>query len=75
MDQQMNLNFNDIADAIKIIDHAAQEGAFKGWDNIRPILSVRDKLQAFVESAQAAIQKNKESAPSDEDIENIGAVS
>jgi hypothetical protein len=43
--------------------------------NIRPILCVRDKLQAFVESAQAAIQKNKESSPSDEDIENIGAVS
>ncbi len=49
-----NLNITDIADAVKIIDYAAENGAFKGWANIRQIILVRDRLETFVSAAMAA---------------------
>ncbi len=49
---QINLNIDDIANAVKIIDYAADQGTFKSWDNIRQILAVRDKLNAFVAAAK-----------------------
>lgn len=63
------LTASDIADAVKIIDYAADGGAFHGWDNIRQILVVRDKLYAFatavVEAQEAAKKANTETeAPS-----------
>ena len=53
MNPDLNLNIDDISDAVKIIDYASEQGAFKGWDNIRQILMVRDKLFNFVVSANA----------------------
>lgn len=50
----INLNITDIADAVKIIDYAAEQGAFKGWNNIRQIIMVRDRLDLFVSAANAA---------------------
>lgn len=58
----INLNITDIADAVKIIDYAAENGAFKGWTNIRQILMVRDRLEMFVEAANAAQELNKPDA-------------
>ena len=58
-----NLHFTDIADALKSIDHACNEGAYRGWNTIRQVLALRDKLQAFVDAAQVEIeaqQKAKE---------------
>jgi hypothetical protein len=49
-----NLNITDIADAVKVIDHAADQGAFRGWSNIRQILALRDRLDGFVSAATAA---------------------
>lgn len=49
----INLNITDIADAVKIIDYAAEQGAFKGWGNIRQILIVRDRLEMFTTAATA----------------------
>jgi hypothetical protein len=57
-----SLNITDIADAVKIIDYAAEEGAFKSWKNIRAILAVRDKLEMFVLAAQNAAQNVNKSA-------------
>jgi len=50
---QGNLNVVNIADAVKVIDYACEQGAFKGWTNIRQILALRDQLEAFVTAANA----------------------
>ena len=54
----------DIADAVKIIDYAADGGAYRGWENIRQILIVRDRLNAFataVIEAEATAKAKAES--------------
>lgn len=50
-----NITVDNIADAVKIIDLAANEGVFKGWDVIRQVLMVRDLLDAFVTAANRQI--------------------
>jgi len=44
---EATLNVTDIKDAVQIIDAAAEHGIFKGWDTIRRVLMVRDRLDAF----------------------------
>jgi hypothetical protein len=44
----------DLANVVKIIDYAADQGAFKGWTVIEQVAGVRSKINAFVEAAQAA---------------------
>lgn len=41
----------DLQNAVKIIDHAAEQGAFKGWALIQQVWAVREKLNAFVVAA------------------------
>jgi hypothetical protein len=48
------LEIQDIANALKVIDYAADQGAYKSWDTIEKVLSVRNKIAAFVEYAQAS---------------------
>lgn len=47
------LNVTDIADLLKIVDYAAEQGAYRGWANIRQILAVRDRVEKFVASTTA----------------------
>jgi len=49
----VNLNVTDISDAVKVIDHACDQGAFRGWENIRQILALRDRLDMFITAAAA----------------------
>ena len=49
-----SLNVTDIADAVKVIDYACEQGAYKGWHNIRQVLALRDRLEAFTTAATAA---------------------
>jgi hypothetical protein len=51
----------DIQNAVKVIDHAADQGAFKGWAVIEQVAQVRQKLNAFVEHA-AALQEAEKAA-------------
>lgn len=44
----------DLANVVKIIDYAADQGAFKGWTVIEQVAGVRQKINTFVEAAQAA---------------------
>jgi hypothetical protein len=53
---QVNLNISDISDAVKVIDHAADQGAFRGWSNIRQVIGLRDRLEAFITAAGAHVQ-------------------
>jgi hypothetical protein len=52
---QVNLNITDISDAIKVLDYAAEQGAYRGWANIRQVIALRDRLDAFVTAAGAHI--------------------
>lgn len=48
-----SLGIQDIQNALKIIDFAAEQGAFKGWNTIQQVLTVRGKIAAFVAYAEA----------------------
>ncbi len=45
------LTLADIKNAVSVIDHAAEQGAFKGWQTIAQVMEVRQRLAAFAESA------------------------
>lgn len=50
----VSLTLTDIANAVQIIDYAAQEGAFRGWETIEKVLGVRQRLNTFLVTAGAA---------------------
>lgn len=54
----------DLQNAIKIIDYACDQGAFKGWQVIEQVASVRGKLARFVEHAspKEEVQEEKPAA-------------
>jgi hypothetical protein len=56
-----SLGIQDIQNALKIIDFAAEQGAFKGWNTIQQVLTVRGKIAAFVAYAEA----NSDQAPAE----------
>ncbi len=46
-----SLEIVDIVNAIKIIDYACEQGAFKGWEVISQVNSVRTRLKTFADHA------------------------
>lgn len=42
------ISVDDIKNSIRIIDFAAEQGAFKGWKVIEQVLLVRNRLNEFV---------------------------
>lgn len=66
----VSLNITDIADLIKIVDYCAEQGAIKGWSNIRQCLAIRDRVDQFVTQAANAVeqQKSEEIEPSPDDL-------
>lgn len=48
------LSLSDIQNVVKIIDFAADQGAFKGWQTIEQVLVVRSRLHNFVTAALAS---------------------
>ncbi len=40
---------DDLFAAVMIIDHACNQGAFKGWENIEKAYAVRERLVKFAE--------------------------
>lgn len=47
MTTEFNLQITDIADALTVIDFFANQTSFKGWNNIRQILALRDNIEAM----------------------------
>lgn len=43
-----SLGLVDIQNALKVIDYACDQGAFKGWSTIEQVQLVRTKIAAFV---------------------------
>ena len=45
------LTLADVKNAVNVIDLAANQGAFRGWEVISQFMQVRQRLAAFVEAA------------------------
>lgn len=52
---------DDLTAAVMLIDHACQEGAFRGWELINQAQAVRNRLLEFAQSWQL-INQNIEGA-------------
>lgn len=67
MTQNVSLNLNDLKNAVNVMDYAASQGAFKGWETIKQVMEIRDKFAMFLQSAEAAeaarVQAQASSAP------------
>jgi len=48
------LSISDIQNAIRVIDYAAEQGAFKGWQTIEQVLIVRNRMNEFLKSVSPA---------------------
>lgn len=61
-EKDLIITVNDLSNCVNIIDYAAGQGIFKGWDNIRNVLELRDKLSFIVEefNKQEALKKQEE---------------
>jgi hypothetical protein len=43
-----SVSLADLQNAVKVIDYAAEQGAFKGWAVIEQVIAVRNKINTFV---------------------------
>lgn len=59
--QEQGISLQDIAAALQIIDVAVQRGAIRG-EEMTSVGTVRDRLSAFIEAAQAQNQEAQEEA-------------
>lgn len=64
-EEPISLSLNDIQNAVKVIDFAADQGAFKGWKTIEQVLNVRQRLNSFLEVATAAQGETTEEGEAD----------
>jgi hypothetical protein len=47
-EQSAQLQIGDIEAAVKVIDYASEQGAFKGWQVVQEVLVLRNRLVHFV---------------------------
>ena len=52
--QKEGLTLNDLKNLLAVVDYAAGQGAFKGWDTIKQVVMVRDRLAQFIVAATPA---------------------
>ena len=57
------LDIKDIQNVVAIIDYAADQGAFKGWQIINEVAGVRTRLAAFLEVVAEAQKAQADAAP------------
>lgn len=60
---QPTIGLQDLQNAIKVIDYACDQGAFKGWQVIEQVAAVRSKLAAFVAAATPPEEPKAPEAP------------
>ena len=68
------LAISDVQNAVKIIDHCAQEGAFKGWETIEQVLAVRNRLVEFLKEVASKDDTSTNEAPGDFDASSAAPV-
>lgn len=63
---ETQLNLDDIKNAIECIDHAQEQGAYKGWETVIKVLEIRNRLSSFVQSAIPNVQEETDNANNQE---------
>ena len=58
----VSLNLNDLKNVVNVIDYAAAQGALKGWDTIRQVMEVREKVAVFLQAAEAVEMQKAQAA-------------
>lgn len=43
-----SINLADLQNVVRVIDHACEQGAFKGWAVINQVFTLRSKIDTFV---------------------------
>jgi hypothetical protein len=61
-DPSVTLNFGDIENAVKAIDFACEQGAYKGWTTINEVSAIRNRLVLFLRNVQVPITPEAEGA-------------
>lgn len=51
----LQLSVGDIENAVKVIDFACDQGAFKGWQAIGEVMGIRNRLVTFLRSVQVPV--------------------
>lgn len=46
-----SINLADLQNVVRVIDHACEQGAFKGWAVIEQVFALRTKINTFVEAS------------------------
>lgn len=62
---QPQIDLSDLQNAVKIIDYACEQGAFKGWQVIEQVIAVREKIATFLKAAAPAPSEAAVEAPSE----------
>lgn len=65
------LQIGDIEAAIKIIDYASEQGAFRGWNVIQEVLMLRNRLVEFLQAVIPPTPEVKETETMDDDSDNV----
>lgn len=71
-DPSWTLQVVDIENAVKAIDYAAEQGAFKGWAAINEVLNIRNKLVLFLRTAQAEFSQQEATVVPSTEVEVAG---
>jgi hypothetical protein len=58
-----SIELADLQNAVKIIDYACEQGAFKGWQVIEQVIAVREKIATFLKAAAPAPVEEEPAAP------------
>jgi hypothetical protein len=61
--QPITLTVGDIETAVKAIDHACAEGAYKGWPLINEVFTNRNRLVQFLRQVSVPVSPAEEEAP------------
>ncbi|NJO62885.1 MAG: hypothetical protein HC836_33090 [Richelia sp. RM2_1_2] len=60
------LTLADIKNAVNVIDYAANQGSFKGWEVIAQVMQVRQRLASFIEAATPKVEGEPVTTPQQE---------
>lgn len=57
----LQLSVGDIENAVKVIDFACEQGAFKGWQVVGEVMGIRNRLVTFLRSVQVPVSGDENS--------------
>jgi hypothetical protein len=73
-EQPAQLQIGDIEAAVKVIDYASEQGAFRGWNVVQEVLVLRNRLVHFVRSVTPPSEETAETTETDADENRLPPV-